>query len=32
MPVAPERSGLMDEFSEWFRGWLPAMKKMTGHA
>lgn len=32
VPVAPERSGLMDEFSEWFRGWLPAVKKMAGHA
>jgi dihydrodipicolinate synthase/N-acetylneuraminate lyase len=32
VPVAPERSGLMDEFTEWFRGWLPLMKKMAGHA
>jgi dihydrodipicolinate synthase/N-acetylneuraminate lyase len=31
VPVAPERSGLMDEFIEWFRGWLPMMKKMAGH-
>jgi dihydrodipicolinate synthase/N-acetylneuraminate lyase len=32
VPVAPERSGLMDEFTAWFREWLPSMKKMAGHA
>jgi dihydrodipicolinate synthase/N-acetylneuraminate lyase len=32
VPVAPERSGLMDEFSEWFRAWLPTMKKTAGYA
>jgi dihydrodipicolinate synthase/N-acetylneuraminate lyase len=32
LPVAPERLGLLDEFREWFRGWVPAAKKMAAHA
>jgi dihydrodipicolinate synthase/N-acetylneuraminate lyase len=32
VPVAPERLRALDEFREWFAGWLPAMKKMAANA
>jgi 4-hydroxy-tetrahydrodipicolinate synthase len=32
VPVAPERAGEVDEFREWFRAWLPAVRKMARHA
>lgn len=32
VPVAPDRLKRLDEFREWFRGWLPAMTKMSANA
>ena len=32
VPIAPERAKEMDEFREWFRGWLPAVRKTARHA
>ena len=32
VPVAPERAKRLDEFCEWFRGWLPAMTRMSANA
>jgi 4-hydroxy-tetrahydrodipicolinate synthase len=29
VPVAPERQRKLDEFREWFAGWLPAVKKFS---
>jgi dihydrodipicolinate synthase/N-acetylneuraminate lyase len=29
VPVAPERQRKLDEFREWFTGWLPAVKKLA---
>jgi 4-hydroxy-tetrahydrodipicolinate synthase len=29
VPVAPERQRKLDEFREWFAGWLPAVKKLS---
>ncbi|HTS60510.1 MAG TPA: dihydrodipicolinate synthase family protein [Candidatus Acidoferrales bacterium] len=31
-PVSAGRQRALDEFREWFRGWLPAVKKLTAHA
>jgi 4-hydroxy-tetrahydrodipicolinate synthase len=32
VPVSAERGRLLDQFREWFRGWLPVMKKLSAHA
>jgi len=32
VPVAPERLRLLQEFRDWFAGWLPAVRKVAGHA
>jgi len=29
VPLPPEKQKRLDEFREWFRGWLPAMKKSS---
>ncbi|HXK03092.1 MAG TPA: dihydrodipicolinate synthase family protein [Verrucomicrobiae bacterium] len=32
VPVSPERQRMLDEFRDWFRGWLPAVTKSKAHA
>ena len=32
VPVSPERGRVLDEFRDWFRAWLPAVKKLSAHA
>jgi 4-hydroxy-tetrahydrodipicolinate synthase len=32
VPVSAERQRVLDEFSEWFRGWLPAVKRLSANA
>jgi len=32
VPLPPEKERLLDEFREWFRGWLPEMKKLAANA
>lgn len=32
VPVSPERQRMLDEFREWFLGWLPGVKKLTANA
>ena len=31
VPVSAERARILDEFREWFRDWLPAVKKLTSN-
>jgi 4-hydroxy-tetrahydrodipicolinate synthase len=31
VPVSAERQRVLDEFREWFRGWLPTVKKLTAN-
>jgi 4-hydroxy-tetrahydrodipicolinate synthase len=31
-PLSPESEGKLGEFTEWFRGWLPAVEKECSHA
>jgi 4-hydroxy-tetrahydrodipicolinate synthase len=31
-PLSPAKQKLLDEFREWFRGWLPAVKRLCGRA
>jgi dihydrodipicolinate synthase/N-acetylneuraminate lyase len=32
VPVSTERQLVLDEFREWFHGWLPAVKQLSPHA
>ena len=32
VPVSAERERLLDEFRQWFRSWLPAIKKLSANA
>ena len=32
VPVSAERQRVLDEFREWFRGWLPAVKHLAANA
>jgi 4-hydroxy-tetrahydrodipicolinate synthase len=32
VPLCPERQQCLEQFREWFKGWLPAIKKMASHA
>ena len=32
VPLSPGKERLLAEFSEWFKGWLPAVKKMSANA
>ena len=31
IPFSPAKARRLDEFREWFKGWLPAIKKMSAH-
>jgi hypothetical protein len=31
VPVSAERQRALDEFREWFRGWLPGVTKLTAN-
>ncbi len=32
VPLSPAKQRLLEEFREWFRGWLPAIRTLTAHA
>jgi 4-hydroxy-tetrahydrodipicolinate synthase len=32
VPLSPARQARLDEFREWFQGWLPAVKQLAVHA
>ena len=32
VPVSAERERVLDEFRQWFRSWLPAVKKLSANA
>jgi dihydrodipicolinate synthase/N-acetylneuraminate lyase len=31
VPLSPGKQQCLEQFREWFRGWLPAMKKMAAN-
>ena len=32
VPLSPGKQQCLEQFREWFRGWLPVMKKTAAHA
>jgi hypothetical protein len=32
VPLAPARAKCLEQFRDWFKGWLPSTKKLASHA
>ena len=32
VPLSPAKQQCLEQFREWFKGWLPATKKLAAHA